>query len=229
MMDTNDSITSIDGALPSDLVDRYLSALLNGDRRACRAMIEKQLESETPVRAVYEQLFQSSLYRVGALWECGRVSVATEHLATAITEGLMSLVYPAIFEAPHVGHSAVVSCVANEYHQIGGRMVADMFELNGWHGYFLGSNTPVEELLKLIDEKRPDVLALSLTVYFSMDALLRAARTVRSTFADLPIWVGGQAFRWGGEKQLAEIQGTALLKSLAELEQRAIAWESPVV
>jgi hypothetical protein len=27
--------------------------------------------------------------------------------------------------------------VANEYHQIGGKMVADIFELNGWRGYFV--------------------------------------------------------------------------------------------
>jgi methanogenic corrinoid protein MtbC1 len=170
------------------------------------------------LRALYADLIQRSLYEVGALWESGRVSVATEHLATAITESLLNLVYPRLFTHPRRNQSAVVCCAANEFHQLGGKMVADIFELNGWRGYFLGANTPVRDLTDLIADKTPDVVVLSVTIYYGMDALLNAATEIRARFPALPIVVGGQAFRWGGRERAERISGVRYLASLAELE-----------
>jgi MerR family transcriptional regulator, light-induced transcriptional regulator len=201
----------------------YLSALLAGDRQQCRALFESWLAAGRDLRALYQEVVQRSLYEVGGLWEQGRVSVATEHLATAITESLLNLVYPRLFSQPRIGKSAVVTCTANEYHQIGGKMVADLFELNGWRGYFLGANTPPRDLLGLIGEKRPDAVALSLTVYFNLETLLQTAAGIRAEFPAVPILVGGQAFRWGGRERAEQIAGVRHLASLAELET----WVAP--
>lgn len=198
---------------------RYQTALLAGDRQQCRAIFEGWLRSDPDLHQLYEQIIQRSLYEVGQLWEAGKVSVATEHLATAITESLLNLVYPRLFSQPRLGKSAVVTCTANEYHQIGGKMVADVFELNGWRGYFLGANTPPADLLNLVREKQPDVVTLSLTVYFNLESLLETARKVRAEFPAMPILVGGQAFRWGGRERVAEVPGVRCLTSLVDLEQ----------
>jgi MerR family transcriptional regulator, light-induced transcriptional regulator len=197
---------------------QYLDALLAGDRRCCQAMFENWLTAGMDLRTLYERRVQRSLYDVGELWERGRISVATEHLATAITDSLLNLVYPRLFARPHAGFSAVVGCSANEYHQIGGKIVADWFELNGWRGYFLGANTPRHDLLDLIRDKQPDVVALSLTVYFHLDSLLDAAAAIRGEFPSTPILVGGQAFRWGGRERVEQISGVHCLTSLTELE-----------
>jgi methanogenic corrinoid protein MtbC1 len=203
---------------PEEAYPRYLTALLAGDRAHCRSVFEAYLATDMDLRMLYQDLVQRSLYDVGTLWEQGRVSVATEHLATAITESLLNLVYPRLFSQPRIGKTAVVSCAANEYHQIGGKMVADIFELHGWRGYFLGANTPAPGLLDLIREKRPDVVTLSLTVYFNLETLLQTAAAVRKEFPTLPILVGGQAFRWGGRERTEEIEGVRHLGSLADLE-----------
>jgi methanogenic corrinoid protein MtbC1 len=196
----------------------YLQALLAGDRRACQASFETWLIALPELRSVYEELIQRSLYDVGSLWEQGRVSVATEHLATAISESLLNLVYPRLFQNPRTGKSAVVTCGANETHQIGGKMVADLFELNGWRGYFLGANTPIRDLLGLVQEKRPDVVTFSVTIFFNLEACLAGVAAVRGAFPELPILVGGQALRWGGHSRFQGFPGVLTLASLAELE-----------
>lgn len=196
----------------------YLAALLAGDRHHCRAIFESWLESGTELRRVYQDLIQRSLYEVGAMWEQGRASVATEHLATAITESLLSLVYSQLFNHPQVGKSAVVSCTANEYHQVGAKIVADLFELNGWRGYFLGTNTPTNELLVFINNKAPDVVALSTTVYFNLENLLKTTNAIRAMFPLVPILVGGQAFRCGGRDRAERIPGVRCMTSLDELD-----------
>ena len=197
---------------------RYLDGLLANDRHQCRVSFEQWLESHAELRTLYEDLVQRSLYEIGDLWERNRISVATEHLATAITESLLNLAYPRLFASPRLGKSAIVACVANEYHQIGGKMIADLFELNGWRGYFLGANTPVRDLKMLIEEKHPDVVALSVAMVFSLDMLISAAAEIRAAFPDVPILVGGQALRWGGRERVERLSGVRCLMSLSELE-----------
>ena len=196
----------------------YLDGLLSNNRQQCRACFEQWLEATAELRTLYEDLVRRSLYEVGDLWEQGRISVATEHLATAISESLLNLTYPRLFARPPLGKSAVVTCAANEYHQIGGKMVADLFELNGWRGYFLGANTPVRDVQALIAEKHPDVVALSVASAFSLDTLISTAGEIRAAFPKLPILVGGQAFRWGGQERISRLPGVRYLTSLSELE-----------
>jgi len=176
----------------------YLKNLLVGDKGKCLATVQNCLNHDVNIHDIYVHLFQRSMYEVGELWEKNLISVALEHLATSITESLLSFLAPQIFAAEHIGKKAIIACVANEYHQTGGRMVADIFELHGWDGYFLGANTPHHDLLKMIDEKKPDVVGLSLAIYFNLGNLLTIVEMIRSNYPNQAIFVGGQAFRWGG-------------------------------
>ena len=198
--------------------DKYLSHLLAGDRFECRKVVEALLDAKVDIRDLYLQLFQRSLYRVGELWETNRISVATEHLATSITETLLTLVYPELFRTDHVGKKAVISCGTNEFHQVGGRIVADILELNGWDSYFLGANTPVQDLVQYIDKTQPEMLGMSLSIYFNMPALVETMVEVRASFPRLDIIVGGQAFRWGGADSVKNLANVIFVPSITELE-----------
>jgi methanogenic corrinoid protein MtbC1 len=203
---------------PEESYRLYLDGLLTNNRRRCREIFEQWLDAAPELRTLYENLVRRSLYQVGELWEQGKISVATEHLATAISESLLNLTYPRLFAQPHNGRSAVVTCVTNEYHQIGGKMVADIFELNGWRGYFLGANMPLDPVKALIAEKRPDAVALSVASALNLDRLNAAVADLRMAFPELPILVGGQAFRWVGREQVERLPGVRCLASLGELE-----------
>lgn len=200
------------------LYQKYLDFLLAGDKAGCFSLVSDLLRSQIDIKDLYINLFQRSMYEVGHLWEQNKISVAKEHVATAITEGLLGLVYPRIFEAEHIGRTAIISCLANEYHQLGGKMVADIFELNGWDGYFLGANSPLEQLYSAIEEKQPEVLALSLSVCFNFDQLYRALDALRGRYPHLPIMVGGQAFLWGGSDIGQRFPGVTYVANLSELE-----------
>jgi methanogenic corrinoid protein MtbC1 len=210
--------TAVSNLVPAPLYERYLAALLEGEREQCRAVVEELRAALLPLRSLYVDLFQRSLYRVGELWEHNRISVATEHLATAITERLVAQVQPQVCGGPKGDRTIVVACVADEYHQLGGRMAADLFELHGWRGYFLGANTPHESLLTMIDRKRPALVGLSLSISFNLPSLLAALDAVRGAWPELPVLVGGQAFRWGGAERLNRYERVSLVGSIDELE-----------
>ncbi len=196
----------------------YLGALLAGKRSACGDMVRELLDADIPLKDLYGDLFQRSMYEVGELWEANRISVANEHLATSITESLMNLAYPKLFATERTGQSAVISCGANEYHQIGGKMVADILELNGWDGHFLGANTPSEDLAAFVQEVKPDFAGFSLSILSNLDHLKRGVEMLRADFPNLDLMVGGQAFRWGGIDAIKRYPGTEYIPSLNELE-----------
>lgn len=201
--------------------EQYLAGLLTGDRPCCIDIVQERCSMGAELKDLYLNLFQRSLYQVGELWEQHRISVAVEHLATAITERVMMISQPLVFSGSVRDRSIIVGSVEDEYHQLGGRMVADLAELHGWRGHFLGANTPIEGLLKMIDEQKPDVLGLSLSVYFNLPALLKTLDAVSGSFAGLPVLVGGQAFcsRWGGTTALQRYPDVRCIATLDELER----------
>ncbi len=198
----------------------YLDNLLAGDRNVCLATVESLLEQEIPLLDLYEQLFQRSMYDVGTLWENNRISVAVEHLATAITERLLAVVYPRLFRDEHNGRRAIIACVPHERHQIGARMVADAFELSGWDGYFLGADTPQEALVRLVREKQPDMVALSSSLASNLDRVRDVLDRLRREFSGLPLIVGGQAFTGRYEEIERAYPGVRYVPTLDALRQQ---------
>lgn len=206
--------------ITNEIFVNYQSSLLNGSRLNCSEIVTSLIGSGVAIKELYVNLFQHSMYEVGTLWEQNKISVATEHMCTAITESMINLCYPAIFSADHIGRKAVIACTPGEYHQIGARMVADYFELHGWDGYFLGSNTPPVELIRFIRQQQPDLLAISMSIFFNLSCLVELIHAVRSAFPELTIIVGGQGFRWGGADLFRSMENIHVITSLDELEQK---------
>jgi MerR family transcriptional regulator, light-induced transcriptional regulator len=200
------------------LYQKYLKALLDGKRMACRDIVQNLIDGSIDIKKLYSDLFQRSMYTVGELWENNKITVAHEHLATAITESLLNLAYPAIFASPRTGRKVIISCSVNEYHQVGGKMVADIFELNGWDGHFLGANSPVEDMARFIQEIKPDIVGLSLSILSNIDNLKHHIEAIRSDFPNMDLLIGGQAFRWGGTDLVNKYAGTEYIPSLDRLE-----------
>jgi MerR family transcriptional regulator, light-induced transcriptional regulator len=202
--------------IEEEIYCRYLEALLRGDSHSCGEIVGRQLAGGIEAVELYTGLFQRSLYRVGELWESNRISVAVEHLASAITERMLAAVYPAVLAAStRHGRRAVLTCAVNEYHQLGARMVADIMESRGWDVAFLGANTPADDLLALLEERSPELLGLSVSIAANLPALWRMVEKVRGNYPRLDILVGGQAFLWGGWESAA---GRPMVEYVPSLE-----------
>lgn len=180
--------------ISDELFDTFTTALLQADRARCEHIVRELLVGNVDIKALYLDLIQRSMYRVGELWEQNRISVGTEHLATAITESLLPLVYPRMFSSEHLERVGLITCVPNEYHQIGSHIVADFFELNHWHGHSLGANMPNNDLLEVIDDMEPDLLGFSVSLPFNLPTLVGVLESVKESFPKMDIIVGGRAF-----------------------------------
>ena len=208
----------ISPVVTENIYAEYLQRLIAGDRTGCASTVDRLCEAGAGATDLYLNLFQRSLYAVGEMWEQHQVSVATEHLATAITERLLTSVHARTVQVPSRERSAVIACVAGEHHQVGSRMVADMIELRGWRVTYLGANTPMEDLLQFLDSSKPNVLGLSLSIARNLDALDRALGEVNRAHPQLPILLGGQAVLRASPAEFDGRWNTTIVASLGELE-----------
>lgn len=199
--------------------DEYLTNLLLGNRRECSAIVHRFLNENDSINDLYEKVIKEALYEVGKLWEQNEISVAAEHLATAITEGILNELFEQIISDKRLNKKVVLTCVDNEKHQIGIKMVADVFEMHGWESFFLGTGIPVGELKRYIQQVNPDILAISLSIFFNYQNLLNTLKTVRDEFPELLILIGGQGFNHLNNKDLNKAQGVVYLQDLYVLEQ----------
>lgn len=176
---------------------RYLEAQLLGKRRAALAVVDDALAAGVSVRALQLDVVQEAQRAIGALWEQNRISVAQEHVATAISHLALARLFDRAARVAPPGKKVVVACVAGELHDLPARIAADVLDLAGFDVVFAGANVPTDHLLQLIaDEGRVDALCLSVTMSHHLDDLRAAVADVRARFLALPILVGGHACRW---------------------------------
>lgn len=196
-------LTSQTTALPSGqplsdtlIVRLYTKSILNGDRLQAEKLVFDALEQVRNIRNIYLKIIQPSLYEVGRLWEIGQVSVAQEHLATAITQSILSAIYARVKLPSSLDQHASVACLEGNYHEIGPRMLADFLQMAGYNTRFLGTNTSVDTLIEMIQTLRPAAIGLPATTQNHVEPVKVAIERVRADFRSYrpTIMVGGLAF-----------------------------------
>ncbi len=185
-----------DEAPHAELAKTYLNLLLQGKRPEAAECIMNAVKQGVSIKDIYLYVFQASQYEIGRLWHGKKVSVAQEHYCSAATERIMSQLYARIFGTERRGRTYVGACVGGELHQIGSRMVADFFEMDGWDTYYMGANTPTPGILQAISEHNADILGISLSMSFHRSTLENLIQSVRkSEHAEkLKIIAGGYSF-----------------------------------
>ena len=189
--------TFLDGSSPyGGLARHYLNHLLKGERHQAGRLILTAVEEGVPVRDIYLHVFQPCLHEIGRLWQLNEISVAQEHFCTAATQLIMAQLYPYIFATPRMNRRLVAACVGQELHEVGLRMVADLFEMEGWDTYYLGAHTPLASIASAVSEQSAHVLAISVTMTYHLPdvADLIAFVRRREPASHVKILVGGYPF-----------------------------------
>jgi methanogenic corrinoid protein MtbC1 len=191
-----DALPQAGGRL-TGLAELYTQAAIGGNRQAALNLMLQAVREGHPVLDLYTEVLQHAMARIGRLWEENRITVAQEHMATAITQFVIGQLY-ALIETPAACRGRVViTGVEGEYHQVGANMVADALEATGYDVRFLGTNTPAGGVLDTIAEHRADILGISATMFFNVPHVIRLAEAVRDRHGSrVRIIVGGAAFRW---------------------------------
>lgn len=196
-----DESTEADSFLRSDLplqalAQQYLAVVLAGNRALANELVMDAVKDGTAVADIYMQVFQPCQREVGRLWQANQISVGQEHFCTAITQWVMSQLYPYILNKNRSGKQLVATCVGGELHELGVRMVADFFEMGGWDTYYLGANVPSSSVRKALQDHQAHVLGISATITMHIQQVRELIEEIRNDeqCASVIIIVGGYPF-----------------------------------
>lgn len=154
----------------------FEGALLAGNRKSASDLIDGRLERGEGLVAAEMHIIQPALYGVGQKWQRNEVSVAQEHLATAIAQSVMVEKLSGCLPSPPTGKKVLLACVEGNHHDVGLQMVADAFQLGGWDVSYLGADVPTPSLVLYARDLQPDLVGLSV----SFAQQLQSAKTVIS-------------------------------------------------
>lgn len=176
-------------------IKEYMDSLFAKDMRKSMALIQTYTEKGIPIANIYVDILAESMRRVGELWHTAEISVDTEHYCTSVTQMAMAQLYPVLFSGSRKEKTLLCACPGTELHEMGARMVADLFENAGWDSIFLGAAVPEDYIIHAIKEYKPDLLALSVSMPPHLITCKELVFAIREQYPDLKIAVGGCAFK----------------------------------
>jgi methanogenic corrinoid protein MtbC1 len=162
----------------------FEAALLAGRQREALGIVDACLDNGRSLVDLELHVILPALYQIGEKWHANKVTVAQEHLATAIVQSVMTAGLLRSQPPRMIGKKVLLACVAGNSHAIGLRMVSDGFQLAGWDVQFLGANVPTSALVGQAIAWKPDLLGLSVS-------FAQQLRVVKDVIADLDARLGG--------------------------------------
>jgi methanogenic corrinoid protein MtbC1 len=175
----------------------YLNYLLEGNSKAARALIIDIYEKGLSMGFIYFGIFEKALKEVGNLWEAGKIDIWQEHFISEVTMDSMREIKAREKRKKHRACSVIGVTAGPELHNIGLKMVLDMLEMEGWNTVYLGSNVPVQSLVKAVATEKPDLVAISVTMDYHIDSAKYMIEAIKENFIENPpkIVIGGGAFK----------------------------------
>ena len=179
----------------------YLLHLLQRNQTAAANLVFEAAREGKGIPEIYETILTPALIEIGRMWHLQEATVADEHYCTAATQMIMAQLRARMPRTPANGKRLLAMAVGGDLHDLGIRMVADIFEMEGWSTEYLGANMPTSEvLLALTDPKGApafDLIAVSANTTLSVRAVASFIEAVRQhpVASGIPILVGGGAFR----------------------------------
>lgn len=194
------------------LADAYRAHLQAGEgARAIDSIVGAVRGGRLSVDDALNGVLTRAMHDVGQLWHSGVLNVAEEHFATYTSGRLVEQLVLMAPEPRTNGRTVLLTMVEGDAHELGLRIVAALFELDGWRTLCLGANTPIADLALAAERFDADLVVLGATLNTQRAAVSRALDELRRARPHQIVVVGGPAFQGlAGRAQSIGANGCAL-------------------
>jgi methanogenic corrinoid protein MtbC1 len=178
------------------VLERYLDALLMGDRSACRTVIEETMQRGMPANQVYMKIIWPIMIEIDKLYRSDKIDSAQEAFATRINRTIVDQLQNKLPKKAEKSKRIVICSNPSEHAELGGQMISDLFESDGWETRHLGGSVSNDDILTFIHTYHPDVLLLYGTDAKGAPDVRRLIDTVKevNAFPEMRIMLSGGIF-----------------------------------
>jgi DNA-binding transcriptional MerR regulator len=198
----------------SELSGALRQALDAFDEPAAQAVLDR-LVSDLSLATALRDVVVPYLTELGERWERGTASVAQEHFASNVIRGRLA----GLARGWGDGHGprAVLACPPGELHDLALMVFGIMLNRSGWRIDYLGMSTPIDELTRTVDARRPDLVVLAATRPENLEPLAPQLTTLAQ---HAPLALAGA----GATPELADAVGARLLTGDPVTEAENVEW-----
>lgn len=141
----------------------------------------------------FDKILRPVMYSIGDHWATGKISIATEHVASNVAQTLVKIIMDKVSRKSN--KKKILICVPlGEEHHLGCDVLETFLTLKGFKIYNMRGSLPTESILSFIDNNKADIVFLSITLEDNLAAGQRLVRKIRERF-EIPIFVGGFAMQ----------------------------------
>ena len=196
------------------LRSRLFSALTEGNLKDTMDIYTAFVGNNT-LDQFYERVMTPVMTEIGYLWSEGKLSIATEHVASNIAHSLVKVIADENRKSKKDKGKIVLTTPIGEDHNLGCNVLESFLVSKGFITFNLSPSTPAESLIEFIKTAKPDALIVSITLEDNIKSGQRMVKKIHDAHKRLPIYVGGLAF---SEKSNFKFDGK-LITDVHVLEQ----------
>jgi methanogenic corrinoid protein MtbC1 len=192
-----------------------VTCLLRGDVQGARDIVFRLLSEGRSLERLIVDSILPAMAEVGLRWELHEVEIYQEHLATEAVRTLLAGIVP--MKQPtnlQPSHTALVSCVPGDKHDLVPLALWAYLEVRGWAAKNLGTSLPAHQIARAVATFAPDAVFLVLTLLPQLDDALKAIAMVRERSADCRILIGGRGAEAG--RAILERAGAVVARDFDE-------------
>ena len=171
----------------------YLEKCLKGNPQLAIQEVLKAVDAGFDVQDAYVEVMAKAQHEVGSLWHAAKVGVHEEHLVTSTTLSLLTLLAYRTPPKQQIDKTVIGAAIGDDAHEVGVRMIMDIFTMSGWRSICLGARLPNLDLSRAVRDFEADLLVLSATLLTHLIPVREAIREARRESPGLRVLVGGLA------------------------------------
>lgn len=178
------------------LIHSIVHAMITNDEIVLNDLFQTHLYRYNSPFEFFDTVIKPSMIEIGRLWEINHITVAKEHIATAMMERLWNQ-YADLPSSIHLsGKIAFVILPDQQLHKLGGKMVSTLLHQKGWKVANLTLNENFRDIYDAILEFRPQLLVFSASMAIHIPLIQHCIDELKEDphFFSGKIAVGGQAF-----------------------------------
>ncbi len=155
-----------------EVLKKLFDAVLVGDYEGLKSNVQVALDAKLDPKVILADGMIAAMREVGCRFEAGDYYVPEMLIAARAMQSGMAILKPYLQQTDRKSSGKVViGTVKGDLHEIGKNLVALMLEGAGFEVKDLGVDVPIEEFIRVVQEERPDIVAMSALLTTTMPML----------------------------------------------------------
>ena len=171
---------------------QLFSSMTEGDLKETIRIYELFVDRSN-IEQFYEKILNPIMEKVGDMWADGRLSIATEHIASNTTQSLIKIISENHKRTTLDKGKVIITTPVGEEHCLSCNMIESFLLSKGFTTFNLSPSTPANSLVEFIKSIHPTAVLISITLDDNIKAGQRLATKIHEEYKNLPVYVGGQA------------------------------------